>query len=139
MRQKSITFYVAFRSDEEKSKSHIQAKGISYTDGLNSTFFVFPRRDNDSIRWGSAQFPKSQQLVRFARVSFVFSCFSPPFGSRNILMDSDPDLEIIEKDSGMSSLGGSKDETPERRAIIVSELEEWRSEFVVVGGVFFFR
>lgn len=35
-------------------------------------------------------------------------------------MDSDPDLEIIEKDSGMSSLGGSKDETPERRAIIVS-------------------
>lgn len=34
-------------------------------------------------------------------------------------MDSDPDLEIIEKDSGMSSLGGSKDETPERRAVIV--------------------
>lgn len=34
-------------------------------------------------------------------------------------MDSDPDLEIIEKDSGMSSLGGSKDETPERRPVIV--------------------
>lgn len=34
-------------------------------------------------------------------------------------MDSDPDLEIIEKDSGMSSLGGSKDETPERNAVIV--------------------
>lgn len=34
-------------------------------------------------------------------------------------MDSDPDLEIIEKDSGMSSLGGSKDETPERKAVIV--------------------
>lgn len=31
------------------------------------------------------------------------------------LMDSDPDIEFIEKDSGMSSLGGSKDETPERR------------------------
>ena len=30
-------------------------------------------------------------------------------------MDSDPDIEFIEKDSGMSSLGGSKDETPERR------------------------
>lgn len=30
-------------------------------------------------------------------------------------MDSDPDIEILEKDSGMSSLGGSKDETPERR------------------------
>lgn len=36
-------------------------------------------------------------------------------------MDSDPDLEIIEKDSGMSSLGGSKDETPERKAVIVSD------------------
>lgn len=36
-------------------------------------------------------------------------------------MDSDPELEFIEKDSGMSSLGGSKDETPERRAIIVNE------------------
>lgn len=35
-------------------------------------------------------------------------------------MDSDPDIEFIEKDSGMSSLGGSKDETPERRAIIVN-------------------
>lgn len=37
-------------------------------------------------------------------------------------MDSDPDIEFIEsieKDSGMSSLGGSKDETPERKAIIV--------------------
>lgn len=34
-------------------------------------------------------------------------------------MDSDPDIEFIEKDSGMSSLGGSKDETPERRAFIV--------------------
>lgn len=32
-------------------------------------------------------------------------------------MDSDPELEIVEKDkdSGMSSLGDSKDETPERR------------------------
>lgn len=30
-------------------------------------------------------------------------------------MDSDPEIEFIEKDSGMSSLGGSKDETPERR------------------------
>lgn len=34
-------------------------------------------------------------------------------------MDSDPDIEFIEKDSGMSSLGGSKDETPERRPVIV--------------------
>lgn len=34
------------------------------------------------------------------------------------LMDSDPDIEFIEKDSGMSSLGGSKDETPERREIV---------------------
>lgn len=33
------------------------------------------------------------------------------------LMDSDPDIEFIEKDSGMSSLGGSKDETPERRTV----------------------
>jgi len=32
-------------------------------------------------------------------------------------MDSDPEIEFIEKDSGMSSLGGSKDETPERRAV----------------------
>lgn len=33
-------------------------------------------------------------------------------------MDSeDLDIEFIEKDSGMSSLGGSKDDTPERRAI----------------------
>ncbi|KAH8366017.1 hypothetical protein KR093_008170 [Drosophila rubida] len=32
-------------------------------------------------------------------------------------MDSDPDIEFIEKDSGMSSLGGSKDETPERRTV----------------------
>lgn len=37
-------------------------------------------------------------------------------------MDSDPELEIIEKDSGMSSLGGSKDETPERRAVIVRDI-----------------
>lgn len=36
------------------------------------------------------------------------------------LMDSDPDIEFIEneKDSGMSSLGGSKDETPERKAVV---------------------
>ncbi|XP_034134027.1 mitochondrial import receptor subunit TOM22 homolog isoform X1 [Drosophila guanche] len=32
-------------------------------------------------------------------------------------MDSDPEIEFIEKDSGMSSLGGSKDETPERRTV----------------------
>lgn len=37
-------------------------------------------------------------------------------------MDSDPDIEFIEKDSGMSSLGGSKDETPERKPVIVSIL-----------------
>jgi len=30
-------------------------------------------------------------------------------------MDSDPEIEFVEKDSGMSSLGGSKDETPERK------------------------
>lgn len=36
-------------------------------------------------------------------------------------MDSESDIEIIEKDSGMSSLGGSKDETPERRAVIVCD------------------
>lgn len=30
-------------------------------------------------------------------------------------MDSDPDIEFLDKDSGMSSLGGSKDETPERK------------------------
>lgn len=35
------------------------------------------------------------------------------------LMDSDPDIEFIEKDSGMSSLGGSKDETPERRTVAI--------------------
>lgn len=37
-------------------------------------------------------------------------------------MDSESEIEFIEKDigdSGMSSLGGSKDETPERRAITV--------------------
>lgn len=33
------------------------------------------------------------------------------------LVDSDPDIEFIEKDSGMSSLGGSKDETPERKTV----------------------
>lgn len=47
-------------------------------------------------------------------------------------MDSDPDLEIIEKDSGMSSLGGSKDETPERRAVIVSGLGRMEKNLVVV-------
>lgn len=31
------------------------------------------------------------------------------------LLDSDPDIEFIEKDSGMSSLSGSKDDTPERK------------------------
>uniref|UniRef100_A0A0K8TS13 Mitochondrial import receptor subunit TOM22 homolog n=1 Tax=Tabanus bromius TaxID=304241 RepID=A0A0K8TS13_TABBR len=31
-------------------------------------------------------------------------------------MDSDPDIEIVDKDSGMSSLGDSKDDTPERVA-----------------------
>lgn len=35
-------------------------------------------------------------------------------------MDSDPEIEFVEKDSGMSSLGGSKDETPERKPEIVS-------------------
>lgn len=30
-------------------------------------------------------------------------------------MDSDPEIEIIEKDSGMSSIGDSKDDTPERK------------------------
>lgn len=35
-------------------------------------------------------------------------------------MDSDPEIEFLEKDSGMSSLGGSKDETPERKPEIVS-------------------
>lgn len=35
------------------------------------------------------------------------------------LMDLDSEIEFVEKDSGMSSLGGSKDETPERRAITV--------------------
>lgn len=34
-------------------------------------------------------------------------------------MDSEPEIEFIDKDSGMSSLGGSKDDTPERRAITV--------------------
>lgn len=29
--------------------------------------------------------------------------------------NSDPEMEIIEKDSGLSSLTGSKDETPERK------------------------
>ncbi|TMW52913.1 hypothetical protein DOY81_002029 [Sarcophaga bullata] len=36
------------------------------------------------------------------------------------LVDSDPDIEFIEKDSGMSSLGGSKDETPERKTTTVA-------------------
>lgn len=49
-------------------------------------------------------------------------------------MDSDPDIEFIEKDSGMSSLGGSKDETPERRAVIVRiehivDIFPWRCHF----------
>ncbi|EDW17612.1 mitochondrial import receptor subunit TOM22 homolog isoform X1 [Drosophila mojavensis] len=39
-------------------------------------------------------------------------------------MDSDPDIEFIEKDSGMSSLGGSKDETPERRTVAIPANEE---------------
>lgn len=39
------------------------------------------------------------------------------------LMDSDPDIEFIEKDSGMSSLGGSKDETPERRTVAIVSWE----------------
>ncbi len=34
-------------------------------------------------------------------------------------MDSESEIEFVEKDSGMSSLGGSKDDTPERRAITV--------------------
>ncbi|KAH8303785.1 hypothetical protein KR018_005532 [Drosophila ironensis] len=38
-------------------------------------------------------------------------------------MDSDPEIEFIEKDSGMSSLGGSKDETPERRAVAATANE----------------
>ncbi|XP_016983140.1 mitochondrial import receptor subunit TOM22 homolog isoform X1 [Drosophila rhopaloa] len=38
-------------------------------------------------------------------------------------MDSDPEIEFIEKDSGMSSLGGSKDETPERRAVAATSNE----------------
>lgn len=51
-------------------------------------------------------------------------------------MDSDPDLEIIEKDSGMSSLGGSKDETPERRAVIedVDDESEAKNMVVVKGS-----
>lgn len=43
-------------------------------------------------------------------------------------MDSDPDIEFIDKDSGMSSLVGSKDETPERRALIVNEKDTFLSE-----------
>lgn len=35
-------------------------------------------------------------------------------------MDSDPDIVFIEKDSGMSSLGGSETATPENIAKIVS-------------------
>lgn len=46
-------------------------------------------------------------------------------------MDSDPDLEIIEKDSGMSSLGGSKDETPERKAVIEDVNEESEAKNMV--------
>lgn len=34
-------------------------------------------------------------------------------------MDSELDIDFLDKDSGMSSLGGSKDDTPERRAITV--------------------
>lgn len=40
--------------------------------------------------------------------------------------DQDIDIEIVDKDSGMSSLGGSKDETPERRVIIVGFPATWR-------------
>jgi len=50
----------------------------------------------------------------------IKSCFKNP----NPMDISDIDIEIIEKDSGMSSLGGSKDDTPERRAIKDSENEE---------------
>ncbi|XP_017137664.1 mitochondrial import receptor subunit TOM22 homolog [Drosophila miranda] len=39
-------------------------------------------------------------------------------------MDSDPEIEFIEKDSGMSSLGGSKDETPERRTVATASAEQ---------------
>jgi hypothetical protein len=47
----------------------------------------------------------------------------------NVLMDidtdhnsSDPDIEFIDKDSGMSSLSGSKDDTPERKIIVSFQL-----------------
>ena len=36
-------------------------------------------------------------------------------------MDSDPEIEIIEKDSGMSSIGDSKDDTPERKEPVSNE------------------
>lgn len=31
----------------------------------------------------------------------------------------DSDIEIIDKDSGMSSIGGSKDDTPERKGQVI--------------------
>lgn len=103
-------------------KSHTVEAGASHRRS-NSTFFCFflPQRKPFSRR-------KKKQQCRVSRTIFIFSflifSFSRPFWTfaRVYLMDSDPDLEIIEKDSGMSSLGGSKDETPERRAVIVSLL-----------------
>nr|NP_001261384.1 maggie, isoform C [Drosophila melanogaster]AGB94079.1 maggie, isoform C [Drosophila melanogaster] len=49
-------------------------------------------------------------------------------------MDSDPEIEFIEKDSGMSSLGGSKDETPERRAVAATSNDPQRENYDDVSG-----
>lgn len=48
-------------------------------------------------------------------------------------MDSDPEIEIIEKDSGMSSIGDSKDDTPERKdpvCVDVYDVSAPQSEFI---------
>lgn len=47
------------------------------------------------------------------------------------LVDSDPDIEFIEKDSGMSSLGGSKDETPERKTTTVATVRKFVQNFTL--------
>ncbi|KAH8408736.1 hypothetical protein KR215_011575 [Drosophila sulfurigaster] len=51
-------------------------------------------------------------------------------------MDSDPDIEFIEKDSGMSSLGGSKDETPERRTVALEPDESFGERILGLTEMF---
>lgn len=51
------------------------------------------------------------------------------------LVDSDPDIEFIEKDSGMSSLGGSKDETPERKTTTTVATVRMNAHFCTIKSI----